>query len=296
MSQPIFEGVGTALVTPFAADGSVDYEKLRTLTEFQIENGVKAIIACGTTGEKSTLRHEEHVKVIDTIIKTVAGRIPVVAGTGSNDTLYTLELSQAAQEAGADALLLVTPYYNKTSQSGLIRHYIYVADRIHTPIILYNVPSRTGMNIEPETYAALCSHPNIVATKEANGNFSALAKTVQLCGDRLTIYSGNDEHTIPMIAMGAKGVISVASNFMPEPMALICQKALQGNFTDAMTLQNQYFDVFTAMFADVNPIPVKEAMNQLGMQVGDCRMPLFPADEKVRTVIRHSLQKAGIMR
>lgn len=295
MSRPVFQGVGTALVTPFAADGSVDYEKLRTLVEFQIEQGANAIIACGSTGEKSTLRHEEHIKVIETVIQTAAGRVPVVAGTGSNDTLYTVELSHAAEELGADALLMVTPYYNKTSQAGLIQHYTYIADRVHTPIVLYNVPSRTGMDIKPETYAQLCRHPNIVATKEANGNFSALAKTIQLCGDALDVYSGNDDQTVAMMAMGAKGVISVISNLAPKMMAELCRKALEGDFKGAMALQNQYLPVMEQMFIDVNPIPVKEAMNCMGMEVGDCRMPLFPTSAENRASIRQALSAAKLL-
>ena len=295
MAKTIFRGVGTALITPFSADGSVDYEKLKYLTEYQVIHGVNAIIACGTTGEKSTLRHEEHLKVIETIITTCAGRVPVVAGTGSNDTLYTLELSEAAESMGADALLMVTPYYNKTSQNGLIRHYEYVADRVNTPIILYNVPSRTGMDIKPETYAKLCKHPNIVATKEANGNFSALAQTIALCGDELDIYSGNDDQTVAMMAMGAKGVVSVFSNLAPKQMSDLCQKALNGDFVGATAMQSQYLDVMNNMFIDVNPIPVKEAMNQIGLEVGECRMPLFPASDGVKEKIHNALIKAELL-
>ncbi len=295
MAKTIFHGVGTALVTPFAANGSVDYEKLKELTEYQIQNGANAIVACGTTGEKSTLRHEEHLKVIETIIATANKRIPVIAGTGSNDTLYTLELSEAAENLGADALLMVTPYYNKTSQNGLVRHYEYVADRVNTPIILYNVPSRTGMDIKPETYARLCKHPNIVATKEANGNFSALAQTIALCGDELDIYSGNDDQTVAMMAMGAKGVISVFSNLHPNGMVQLCKKAVAGDFKGATALQSQYLDVMNAMFIDVNPIPVKEAMNQIGLDVGECRMPLFPASDDVKERIRSSLTRANLL-
>ncbi len=295
MAKTVFRGVGTALVTPFSADGSVNYEKLKELTEFQIQKGANAIIACGTTGEKSTLRHEEHLKVIQTIITTAAGRIPVVAGTGSNDTLYTLELSEEAERMGADALLMVTPYYNKTSQEGLVRHYQYVADRVNTPIILYNVPSRTGMDIKPETYAKLCKHPNIVATKEANGNFSALAQTIALCGENLDIYSGNDDHTVAMMAMGAKGVISVFSNLAPKQMSELCQRALQGDFTCATAMQSRYLDVMNSMFIDVNPIPVKEAMNQIGLDVGECRMPLFPASDDVKTKIHEALKEANLL-
>ncbi len=295
MSDPIFCGVGTALVTPFTENGSVDYDKIRSLVELQIAGGTKAIIACGTTGEKSTLRHDEHVKVIQTIIETTAGRIPVVAGTGSNDTEYTVELSHEAEKLGADALLMVTPYYNKTSQEGLIRHYNYIADRVHTPIILYNVPSRTGMNILPETYAALCRHPNIVATKEANGDISALAKTIALCGDDLQIYSGNDDQTIPMISMGAKGVISVFSNLCPQIMSSLCDMALSGNFRGAMALQNQYLALMNAMFCDVNPMPVKEAMNQVGLSVGIGRMPLGKISSANKEKIRSLLTEADML-
>ena len=295
MAKTIFCGVGTALVTPFSANGNVDFEKLKELTEIQIANGVNAIVACGTTGEKSTLRHEEHLKVIETIIQTSAGRVPVVAGTGSNDTLYTLELSKAAEQMGADALLMVTPYYNKTSQDGLVQHFTYVADRVHTPIILYNVPSRTGMDIQPETYARLCKHPNIVATKEANGNFSALAKTIRLCGADLDIYSGNDDQTVAMMAMGAKGVISVFPNVAPAVMSQLCQKALAGDFAGATALQSRYLDGMNSMFADVNPIPVKEAMNQIGLNVGECRMPLFPANHQVKQQIHDALKQAELL-
>ncbi len=295
MSCPVFRGVGTALITPFTKEGAVDYEKIRNLVELQIAGGTSAIIACGTTGEKSTLRHLEHVKVIQTIIETVNGRIPVVAGTGSNDTEYTVELSHEAEKLGADALLMVTPYYNKTSQTGLIRHYNYVADRVNTPIILYNVPSRTGMNILPETYAQLCKHPNIVATKEANGDISALAKTIALCEGELDVYSGNDDQTLPMIAMGAKGVISVFSNLNPQAMAKLCRLALTGDFPKAMALQNKYLPLMNAMFCDVNPVPVKEAMNLVGLHVGTCRMPLDELSAENREKIKSLLTLAEML-
>jgi 4-hydroxy-tetrahydrodipicolinate synthase len=295
MSNPVFRGVGTAMVTPFTADGKVDYYTLQQLVEFQIKCGANAIIACGTTGEKSTLRHEEHLKVIETILTTANKRIPVIAGTGSNDTLYTLELSKEAEKMGADGLLMVTPYYNKTSQSGLIKHYNYVADRVNTPIILYNVPSRTGVNIQPETYASLCNHPNIVATKEANGDISALARTICLCGDKLDIYSGNDDQTVAMMAMGAKGVISVVSNLIPQEMATLCKRALDGDFKGAMSVQNKYLDLMNQMFIDVNPIPVKEAMNMAGLTVGECRMPLFSTSDENKEKIREALHHVGLV-
>ena len=210
MSKPvIFTGSGVALVTPMNKDGSVNFEELDCLIEFQIENGTDAIISCGTTGESSTLDNEEHCKVIRHTVEKTAGRVPVIAGCGSNDTRYGVELSQEAERLGADALLLVTPYYNKSSQSGLIRHYTYIADRVNLPIILYNVPSRTGCNIKPETYAVLAEHPRIVGIKEANGDISSVAKTMALCGDRLAMYSGNDDQTLPILSLGGKGIISV---------------------------------------------------------------------------------------
>ena len=294
MKDPIFRGVGTALITPFTSENKVDFEKIRELVEFQIAGGVQSIIACGTTGEKSTLRHEEHVKVIQTIIETVNGRIPVVAGTGSNDTEYTVELSHEAERLGVAALLMVTPYYNKASQSGLVRHYNYVADRVNTPIVLYNVPSRTGVNILPETYKELCKHPNIVATKEANGDISALAKTISLCEDQLQIYSGNDDQTIPMISMGAQGVISVFSNICPRIMSEICDNAFRDDFKGAMALQNRYLPLMNAMFCDVNPMPVKEAMNQMGLSVGLCRMPLGEISKENKNLLTHLLTKENL--
>ena len=295
MLNPIFTGVGTALVTPFKPNGEVDYQSLQALVELQIQGGVQALVACGTTGEKSTLKHEEHLKVIQTIIETTAGRIPVIAGTGSNDTLYTVELSNEAEKLGADALLVVTPYYNKTSQEGLVDHYFYVADRVQIPMILYNVPSRTGMNIQPETYAILCKHPNIVATKEANGDISSIAKTMSLCGDSLQMYSGNDDQTIPMISLGAKGVISVFSNPCPQIMSTICQKALAGDFNGAVRMQNQYLPLMQAMFCDVNPIPVKETMNQMGLNVGLCRKPLVETSQTNKEQIHILLTELGII-
>ena len=295
MFDPIFTGVGTALVTPFLKNGDVDYQGIRNLVELQIAGGTNAIVACGTTGEKSTLRHEEHLKVIETIIDAVNHRVPVIAGTGSNDTRYTVELSNEAESLGVDALLLVTPYYNKTSQEGLITHYYHVADRVQSPIILYNVPSRTGLNILPETYEVLSKHPNILATKEANRDISTLAKTVALCGDALHIYSGNDDQTIPMISMGAKGVISVFSNLCPNIMSSICQLALAGRFNDAVLLQNRFLPLINDMFCDVNPTPIKEAMNLMGIPVGCCRMPLGKLSPKNKEKIHSRLVKLGMI-
>ncbi len=276
MSKPIFTGSGVALVTPMNADGSVNYDVLGQLLEFQIENGTDAIIACGTTGEAATLTVKEHCEVLSFVSEKVNGRIPVIAGTGSNDTNTAIELSKSAQSSGADALLCVTPYYNKTSQTGLIRHFETIADNIDLPMILYNVPSRTGCNIAPKTYAELCKHENIVATKEANGDISSVSQTRSLCGDKLDIYSGNDDQTVPFMSLGSLGVISVFANICPKEMHQICQLCLDNNFVEAAKMNFHYVELMDMMFSDVNPIPVKTAMNLVGFDVGECRLPLVP--------------------
>ncbi len=276
MSKHIFTGSGVALITPMHGDGSVNYEELGRLLEFQIENGTDAIIACGTTGEAATLTVKEHCEVLSYVCEKVAGRIPVIAGTGSNDTNTAIELSKSAEASGADALLSVTPYYNKTSQNGLIRHFTTIADNIDLPMILYNVPSRTGCNIKPKTYAELCKHENIVATKEANGDISSVSQTRSLCGDRLDIYSGNDDQTVPFMSLGALGVISVFANFCPQEMHKICELCLNNDFKEASKMNFHYVELMDIMFSDVNPIPVKTAMNLIGFNAGDCRLPLVP--------------------
>lgn len=276
MSKPIFTGSGVALVTPMNADGSVNYDVLGQLLEFQIENGTDAIIACGTTGEAATLTVKEHCEVLSFVSEKVNGRIPVIAGTGSNDTNTAIELSKSAQSSGADALLCVTPYYNKTSQTGLIRHFETIADNIDLPMILYNVPSRTGCNIAPKTYAQLCKHENIVATKEANGDISSVSQTRSLCGDKLDIYSGNDDQTVPFMSLGSLGVISVFANICPKEMHQICQLCLDNNFVEAAKMNFHYVELMDMMFSDVNPIPVKTAMNLVGFNTGECRLPLVP--------------------
>ncbi|MDD5953140.1 MAG: 4-hydroxy-tetrahydrodipicolinate synthase, partial [Oscillospiraceae bacterium] len=248
MKKTIFTGAGVALITPMHEDGSVNYDMLGQLIDFQIENGTDAIISCGTTGESATLNDEEHCEVLAYTIRKVNKRIPVIAGTGSNDTAYAVKLSQHAEELGADGLLMVTPYYNKTSQAGLIQHYYHVADRVNTPIILYNVPSRTGCNIQPETYLELSKHPNIVAAKEANGNIAAIAKTISLCGDDLTIYSGNDDQVVPILSLGGKGVISVFSNIMPQQMHQICAEYLNGNTDKSREMMLHYLDLMDGLF------------------------------------------------
>ena len=276
MANPIFKGSAVAIVTPMNQDGSINYEEYGRLIDFQINNGTDAIVACGTTGESATMSKEEHCDVIAYTVKKVAKRVPVIAGAGSNDTLFAAELSKEAEALGADAILSVTPYYNKTSQSGLIRHYNYIADRIHIPMILYNVPSRTGCNIKPETYAELAKHPNIAATKEANGDISALVRTMALCGDNLDVYSGEDSQAFSIASM---------------MMAL----ALNGDFKKSFEMQKYYIELMDMLFSDVNPIPVKAAMNLLGFQCGPCRMPLAPMTEKGFAALKDCLKKYGII-
>ncbi|MBQ3329860.1 MAG: 4-hydroxy-tetrahydrodipicolinate synthase [Ruminococcus sp.] len=276
MSKHIFTGAGVALITPMHSDGSVNYEEMARLLEFQVENGTDAIIACGTTGEAATLTVKEHCEVLSFVCERINGRIPVIAGTGSNDTSTAIELSKSAEASGADALLSVTPYYNKTSQEGLFRHFTTIADNIDLPVILYNVPSRTGCNIKPKTYARLCKHENIVATKEANGDISSVSQTRSLCGDQLDIYSGNDDQTVPFMSLGALGVISVFFNFCPKEMHEICELCLNNNFVEAAKLNFHYVELMDIMFSDVNPIPVKTAMNLIGFNAGECRLPLVP--------------------
>lgn len=295
MKKCVFTGCGTALVTPFHADGSVNYKRLESLVEEQINGGVDALIICGTTGESATLDHEEHVKVLECSVASAAGRVPIIAGTGSNDTAYALTLSKEAMAVGADALLMVTPYYNKTSQAGLVAHYNYIADRVDAPIILYNVPSRTGTNIKPETYAELAKHPNIVAAKEANGDLSSVAKTICLCGDELTVYSGNDDQVLPIMALGGKGVISVFSNICPKQTHDMVAEFLNGNIEKSREIMYRYLDIMDTLFIDVNPIPVKEAMNILGMDVGECRLPLVPMSDAGRKALTLSLENAGLL-
>jgi len=294
MKTPIFTGAGVAIVTPFDADNKINYPLFAKLIDFQISNGTDAIIVCGTTGESPTLNHDEHSEIVKYCIDYVGKRVPVIAGTGSNDTAYCLTLSNEAEKAGADGLLMVTPYYNKTSQEGLIRHYTYLADRVSTPIILYNVPGRTGLDIKPSTYKALSEHPMINAAKEANGDISALAQTAALCGDDLFLYSGNDDQIVPLMSLGGKGVISVLSNICPKATHDMAATCLAGDFAEGLRLQIEYIDLCNDLFADVNPIPVKEALNLMGWDVGPCRMPLAPIgagakDKLVKAMKNHGL-------
>lgn len=296
MKKIVFEGCATALITPMLPNGAVNYQLLSEIVEQQITGGIDALVICGTTGESSTLDHEEHVKVIETAVKQAGGRIPIIAGTGSNDTNYAVSLSREASAVGADALLMVTPYYNKTSQAGLIAHYSHIAANVDKPIILYNVPSRTGVNMKPETYKELSKCENIVAVKEANGDLSSVIKTIALCGDDLAVYSGNDDQTIPIMSLGGKGVISVLSNVVPNVGHQIARYCLDGDFKTATKLSVEYLDLMEHLFIDVNPIPVKEAMNLLGLDVGSCRLPLVSTSEANRKVLAEDLAKLGLLK
>jgi len=295
MKTPIFTGVATALITPFDKQGKIDYGKMADLIEFQIAEGINALVICGTTGESSTMTDEEHEDCITFAVKQVAGRVPVIAGAGSNDTAYAINLARHACAEGADALLMVTPYYNKATQNGLVRMYTEIADAVDKPIILYNVPSRTGVNIKPETYQVLSKHKNIVAAKEANGDISALAKTISLCGEDFAIYSGNDDQIVPFLSLGAKGVISVLSCVAPAATEEMCQKFFSGDVAGAARMQIEYLELINNLFADVNPIPVKAALNIMGMGVGPCRMPLVEPSDSVKDLLKSSLASKGLL-
>ena len=290
MKNPIFTGAGVAIITPFTADGKVNEKVLAEIIEYQISHSTDAIVICGTTGESPTLDHNEHTQAIKVAVDVTAGRIPVIAGTGSKDTAYALKLSNDAEKLGVDGLLMVTPYYTKASQEGLIKHFNYVADRVSTPIILYNVPSRTGCEIKPETYAELAKHKMIYAAKEATGNLSSIAKTISLVPEDFAIYSGNDDQITPIMSLGGKGVISVLSNILPQVAHDIAQTALDGDFKKSAKLQLKYLELCNAMFMDVNPIPVKVAMRLMGIDVGPLRLPLCdmtPANtEKLKSVLQ----------
>ena len=291
----IFTGAGVALVTPMNQDGSVNYDKLKEVIEQQIAGHTDAIIICGTTGEASTLTVEEHIECIRYCCEVVNKRIPVVAGTGSNCTRTAVDLSKKAEAAGADGLLLVTPYYNKCTQNGLKAHFKAVAESVNIPIILYNVPSRTGCNIKPKTYQELCKHPNIVAAKEASGDISQVALIRSLCGDNLDIYSGNDDQTVPFMSLGALGVISVFANICPKEMHDICQLCLDNDFAEAQKLNFHYLELMHILFSDVNPIPVKTAMNLFGYEAGECRLPLVPMSVQGYHDLKDCMEKYDLL-
>ena len=291
--EPIFRGVATALVTPLTSEG-VDYAALERLINWQIDEGVNALVICGTTGESSTLTDEEHRQVLKFAIEVADGRVPMIAGTGSNDTAYAIELTQYACEVGYDAMLVVTPYYNKTTQNGLVAMFTAIADASTKPVILYNVPSRTGVNIEPATYARLADHPQICAIKEANGNLSKIVETAALVGDKLDIYSGNDDQIVPILACGGMGVISVLSNVLPKETALMCQKFFDGDITGAMAMQKRYLPLTNALFCEVNPIPAKAAMAALGFCENYLRLPLVPMEEAHRQMLLGCMRDVGL--
>ncbi len=296
MRTPVFTGSCPALVTPFDQNGSINYEAFGKQIDAQIEAGVDAVCVCGTTGESATMSIREHIAAVEYCVQRVNHRVKVIAGTGSNDTSAAVYLSQHAQDSGADACLLVTPYYNKASQTGLIRHYEYIADRIELPMILYNVPSRTGVSFTAETYRVLAQNEKINGVKEASGNFSLLAHTRCVCPDDFYIWSGNDDQVVPMMSLGAKGVISVASNIIPEVMVKMSHLCLDNDFEAASKLQIAYMDLIDALFCEVNPIPIKAAMNLMGMEAGSLRLPLCDISEKNLAVLRASMERMGLLK
>lgn len=292
--NPIFKGVATALITPMNANG-VDYEKFGEVIEWQIQQGINALVIAGTTGEGSTLSDAEHREVLKFAFEKAAGRTKMIAGTGSNDTAYAISLTKFACEIGYDGLLVVTPYYNKTTQKGLISMFKAIADAATKPIILYNVPSRTGVNIEPATYAALADYPNIAAIKEANGNISKIVEAAGLVDGRLDMYSGNDDQIVPILAMGGSGVISVLSNVAPKQTMEICEKWFAGDYAGAAKLQTEYLDLINALFCEVNPIPVKAAMAALGFCDNYVRLPLVPMEADHEAVLIAAMKNHGIL-
>lgn len=292
----IFEGAGVALITPFKENGDVNYEKLEEIVEEQIAEGTDSIIACGTTGEASTMTHEEHLDVIEFVCRTVKGRIPVIAGTGSNCTATAIELSVEAERRGADGLLVVSPYYNKATQKGLQAHFKAVADAVKLPILLYNIPGRTGVNIQPQTIASLCREvDNIVGVKEASGNFSAIATLMSLSEGKVDLYSGNDDQIVPLLSLGGKGVISVLSNIAPRQTHEICASYFAGDVKRSAKLQLEVIPLVTELFCEVNPIPVKAAMNLMGKEVGPLRMPLTEMDPQNQARLKAAMEAYGLV-
>ncbi len=291
--KPIFTGAASALVTPMNANG-VDYENFRKLINWQIDEGIDALVIAGTSGEGSTLTDEEHREVLKFAVEVVGGRVPVIAGTGSNDTAYAIELTKFACEVGCDAMLVVTPYYNKATQKGLIKMFTAIADVSTKPIILYNVPSRTGVNIEPATYAELAKHPMIQAIKEANGQIDKITETMALCGDKLTLYSGNDDQIVPLMSVGGKGVISVLSNVLPKETSEMCHKFLNGDIKGAAEMQFKYFPLVKALFSEVNPIPAKAAMAAMGYCEDYVRLPLTSMEDSTKAVLLDRMREVGL--
>jgi len=293
-TKTIFEGAATALITPLTPDG-VDYENFGRLIDWQIDAGIDALVIAGTTGEGSTLTDEEHREVLDYAVKRAAGRVPMIAGTGSNDTAYAIDLTKFACDIGYDAMLVVTPYYNKATQKGLVKMYEAIADASTKPLVLYNVPSRTGVAIQPATYAALADHPMIAAIKEANGDISKIAETIALVGDKLDVYSGNDDQIVPILSLGGKGVISVLSNLIPGETSQMVKKFMAGDVQGAARMQLDYLSLINALFCEVNPIPVKAAMHAMGYCSDDIRLPLTPMEDDNRAKLLGLMRSHGII-
>ena len=293
MKTPIFKGSCTAIITPFDERG-IDYDRLKKNLDFQYENGTSAVVVCGTTGENATLTNDEHQELVRTAILHNAGRMKLIAGVGSNNTITALRRAEEAKAAGADAILMVTPYYNKSTQRGLVEHFTYVADRVEIPMILYNVPSRTGIGLKAETCRILSEHPNIIGIKEASGDIALGAKIHSLCGDELWIWSGNDDCTVPLMALGALGVISVASNIVPGTIAKLCSLCLSGAFEEATALYDKYAELISALFIETNPIPVKAAMQLMGMDSGLLRLPLVEISPESRAKLTAVMRDAGL--
>ena len=291
--KPIFRGAATALITPTTPAG-VDFPALRRLVEWQIQEGINALVICGTTGENATLADDEHKEVLRVALEVANGRVPMIAGTGSNDTAHAIMMTQYACEIGYDAVLTVTPYYNKCTQAGLVASFTAIADASTKPLIVYNVPSRTGVNIEPATYAKLAQHPNIWAIKEANGNLSKIVETMSLVEGQLTLYSGNDDQIVPLMACGGEGVISVLSNVAPKATAELCQRYFDGDVTGAWEMQKQYLPLINALFSQVNPIPVKAAMAAMGFCEDYLRLPLVPLEQPQREQLYACMREIGL--
>ena len=295
MKKPIFRGAGVAIITPYTEDG-INFEELGRIIDDQIENHTDAIVITGTTGESATMSHDEHKAAIKYAVERTKGRVPVIAGTGSNETRVAIEFSKYAEEVGADALLVVTPYYNKCTQNGLIRHYTMIADSVDIPLVLYDVPSRTGVSIQTATYAELAKHPRIVAVKEANGDLSKILRLRAACGDDLVVYSGNDDQIVPILSLGGQGVISVLSNVAPKVTHDMCQLYFDGKVEESAKLQIEYADLIDALFCEVNPIPVKVAMRKLGWNAGPLRMPLCEMEPAHEAQLEKALRNHGLIK
>ena len=294
MKNTLFTGMATAIVTPMKEDGAVDFEAMGRFIDFQIENGINALVVMGTTGENATLEPEEQKEVIAFTVKKTAGRVPVIAGTGTNNTAHVLENTKNACEVGVDGILVVTPYYNKATQAGLIKHFTMIADASEVPVILYNVPGRTGCALTPKTIAALAEHPNIVGLKEATGNMAQMVEIMNLCGDKIDVYSGEDALTVPMMAMGGAGTISVLSNILPAETVAMTDACKAGDFKTAAAMQCKFMPLINALFSQVNPIPVKAAAAALGFGDDALRMPLTPMEEPFRTAMFEEMRKLGM--